>query len=78
MMTMSPTEMAKKNHTLDALGEIRELVEGFPDDVDMEGDRFDDGGSHTKNEAREVVSCLVDRMIQDLAQEKERILKKYK
>jgi hypothetical protein len=68
----------RKNHTLDALSELHDLVESFPADVEQSLFDEDDGESHTKREAREVVCHHIDQMVRELQEFKATMEKKYR
>ena len=66
----------RKNHILDALGDVHDVVDGFANAVDGDCD-YDDGARHEKKEARAVALNLVDGFMNELEELKELIKKKY-
>ncbi|HRH68868.1 MAG TPA: hypothetical protein PLB89_05105 [Flavobacteriales bacterium] len=66
----------RKNHILDALGDVHQEVCGFGDDV--ESLDYDDGESHSKKEAAAVAENQINEFIDRLVELKLKIRKKYK
>lgn len=68
----------KKNHILDALSELHDLVEEFPGDVEYLLGEYDDGESHTKREAGPIVLGHLDGLVDQLQELRVKLAKKYR
>lgn len=70
--------MPKKNHILEALSELHDLVDCFPGGVENLLEQYDDGESHTKKNAGVVASGHIDGLVDQLNNLKAEIQKKYR